>query len=131
MCCLTVKFLDNEQCGILRTLPNYSPRIMSRNSAIHPSHHIATRMKKTTTNLARISTQSLDQFWDLDDMFLKICILVFVGLNTAVEPASPCLLSGGMACHTLDGAALLAARRRKQRRYPELASEHGRARLVV
>ena len=34
-------------------------------------------------------------------------------------------------CADLDGAALLTARRRQQSRYPELASEHGRARLVV
>ena len=33
-------------------------------------------------------------------------------------------------CADFNGAALLAARRRKQRRYPELAGEHGRARLV-
>ena len=30
-----------------------------------------------------------------------------------------------------DGAALLRARRRKERAYPELSGEHGRARLVV
>ena len=34
-------------------------------------------------------------------------------------------------CANVDGAAMLAARRRKQRRYPELAGEDGRARLVV
>ena len=38
------------------------------------------------------SIQSLDQFWDLDDIFLKICISVFVGLDTAVESASGSLL---------------------------------------
>ena len=34
-------------------------------------------------------------------------------------------------CADVDGAATMAARRRKQRRYPELAGEDGRARLVV
>ena len=86
--CVTIKFLDNEQCGILRTLPHSLPCLMSRGSATHPICHSATRMKKTTKNLANISTQSLDQFWNLDDMFLRICILVFVGLDTAVGSAS-------------------------------------------
>ena len=34
-------------------------------------------------------------------------------------------------CANEDGAALEAARRRKEARYPELAGQHGRARLVV
>ena len=34
-------------------------------------------------------------------------------------------------CANEDGAALAAARRRKAARYPELAGQHGRARLVV
>ena len=34
-------------------------------------------------------------------------------------------------CAGEDGAALLRARRRKERAYPELSGEHGRARLVV
>ena len=86
--CVTIKFLDNEQYGILRTLRHSLPCLMNRGSATHPICHSATRMKKTTTNLANISTRSLDQFWNLDDMFLRICILVFVGLDTAVGSAS-------------------------------------------
>lgn len=35
------------------------------------------------------------------------------------------------ACHSTDGAALIAARRRKERTYPELQGGRGRARLVV
>ena len=34
-------------------------------------------------------------------------------------------------CADVDGAATVAARRRKERRYPELSGEEGRARLVV
>ena len=34
-------------------------------------------------------------------------------------------------CADVDGAATVAARRRKERRYPELSGEQGRARLVV
>ena len=34
-------------------------------------------------------------------------------------------------CATVTGAALDQARRRKERTYPELAQQHGRARLVV
>ena len=64
---------------------------MSRNCATHPSYHSATRMKKTT-HVTRISIQSLDQFWDIDSMCLKIDTLVSVGLDIAVESASGSLL---------------------------------------
>ena len=35
--CVTIKFLDNKQLEILRTLPNYSPCFMSRGNVIHLS----------------------------------------------------------------------------------------------
>ena len=79
--CVTKEFSDNEQFGILRTWPNSSPCFMSQCNAIHPICHSATRMKKT--NSTNISTQC----WDLDDMFLRICILFVVGLDTAVGSA--------------------------------------------
>ena len=47
---------------------------------------------KKTTHVARISIQSLDQFWDIDNMCLKIDTLVFVGLDIAVESAPGSLL---------------------------------------
>ena len=53
---------------------------------IHSHYHSATRMKKTT-NLVKISTRFLDQSQDLDDMFLRTCILFVVGLDTAVGSA--------------------------------------------
>ena len=43
-------------------------------------------MKKT--NVAKVSTQFLDQFC----VFLRMCIVVFVGLDTAVESAAGGLL---------------------------------------
>ena len=69
------------------SLTSFSQCILSRGNAIHPIRHSATRIKKTT-NLAKMSTQFVDQFWDLDDMFLRICIFVFLGLDTAVESAA-------------------------------------------
>ena len=58
--CVTKELLDNEQFGILRTLPYSSP--CCRCNAMHPICHSATMMKKT--NLTNISTQC----WDLDDV---------------------------------------------------------------
>ena len=63
-------------------LNKFSQCIQSRGNAIHRILHSATRMKKTT-NLAKMSTQFVDQFWDLDDMFLRIR-----RLDTAVELAA-------------------------------------------
>ena len=59
---------------------------MNRDSEFHSIYHSATRLTKTT-NLAKFSTWFLDQLGDLDDMFLRICILFVVGLDTAVGSA--------------------------------------------
>ena len=79
--CATIKFLDNETYGILRTLPNSLPCFMSRGIAIHSMCHSATRMKKTTNIFP---PNFLINFEDLDEMFLRICILFVVGLDTAL-----------------------------------------------
>ena len=56
------KILDGEQKWSSSHLAQILlPYVKSRNSAIHPSYHSATRMKKTT-NVARTSIPSLDQF---------------------------------------------------------------------
>ena len=60
---------------------------------------------------------------------------LFRGAQLAIDTTtvSP-VRSDGTArrqCATISGAALDQARRRKERTYPELAQQHGRARLVV
>ena len=60
---------------------------------------------------------------------------LFRGAQLAIDTTmvSP-VRSDGTArrqCATVSGAALDQARRRKERTYPELAQQHGRARLVV
>ena len=60
---------------------------------------------------------------------------LFHGAQVAVDTTlvSPLRRDGTphVRCAGEDGAALLRARRRKERAYPELSGEHGRARLVV
>ena len=59
---------------------------------------------------------------------------LFHGAQLAIDTTmSPLGRDGAphLQCANVDGAAMLAARRRKQRRHPELAGEDGRARLVV
>ena len=60
---------------------------------------------------------------------------LFHGAQLAIDTTmvSPLSCSGvsHARCADVDGAATMAARRRKQRRYPELAGEDGRVRLVV
>ena len=73
-------------------MPYSSPCITSRGSVIHPICHSATRMKKTTNLAKKINPIFRINFRDLDYMFLRVCILVFVALDTAVESASESLL---------------------------------------
>ena len=59
----------------------------------------------------------------------------FNGAQLAVDTTLVCALrrdgTPRAGADTRDGAALVAARRRKERTYPELTGERGRARLVV
>ena len=42
---------------------------------------------KKTMNLAKMSTEFVHQFVDIDDKFLRICILLVVGPDTVVGSA--------------------------------------------
>ena len=93
---------------------------------------------------ARVSTnirvQDLDLLpgGQLDDRRLEVVadgLPLFHGAQLAIDTTlvSPVRADGAprRQCATRDGAALDQARRTKERRYPELTGEYGRARLVV
>ena len=93
---------------------------------------------------ARMSTNIRVQDFDLlpggqlDDRRLPVVadgLPLFHGAQLAIDAVLVSLVRADGAprrqCATRDGAALDQARRTKERRYPQLTGEHGRARLVV
>ena len=92
---------------------------------------------RVRTNLA-VRDMDLGAHVQLDGRRLEIVVdglPLWGGSQLAVDTTMVCPLSrDGVAQRgsaTTDGKSLARARRRKERTYPELTGEHGRARLVV
>ena len=75
---------------------------------------------------------------NLDSRRLEVVVdglSLFTGAQLAIDTTLVSPLSrngtGRPRCATVSGAAMERARTRKERRYPELVGDHGRARLVV
>ena len=92
---------------------------------------------RVTTNV-RVQDMDLLPLRQVDNRRLEVVVdglPLFRGAQLAIDTTmvSP-VRSDGTArrqCAAVSGAALDQARRRKERTYPELAQQHGRARLVV
>ena len=92
---------------------------------------------RVTTNV-RVQDMDLLPLRQVDNRRLEVVVdglPLFRGAQLAIDTTmvSPVRSDGtaGRQCATVSGAALDQARRRKERTYPELAQQHGRARLVV
>ena len=90
-----------------------------------------------STNI-RVQDLDLLSGGQLDDRRLEVVadgLPLFHGVQLAIDTTlvSPVRADGAprRQCATRDGSALDQARRTKERRYPELTGEYGRARLVV